>query len=265
MTYECIGKKTAQPYYVEQLGLNLYSFEELLYFLRGNAYLLDDSIVNERLINFIGDELELRDLYAQLRALYRKNKGISDHVCAILAYGHNISEEELESIRRIIEGNSDVRPFIRRKSRGDFFFSNKNYVAAAEEYRFAINEGQEGESKLFEVYHNLALIYIKSYLFEEGAGYFKKEWELSGDKTALKRYLKALKLSVGREEFEETVLKTDPDPEIFKLANEEIAAAEELAEKETSELMDLQYRDRVGFIRKAEEMTVRLKNEYRMQ
>ena len=263
MTYECIGKKTGTPFYIEQLSLNIYSFEELLYFLKGNAYILDASIINESLFDFIGKELELPDLYEQLKILYRKDKGISDYVCAILAYGHYVNEEELESVRRIIEGNTDVRPFIRRRARGDFFFQNKNLVAAAEEYRAAIRESDGEDSRLAPVYHNLAMIYASSYLFREGAAYFRKEWELSGDKQALKRYLKALKMSASKEEFESEVLKADPDPEIFELAKKEIGEAEESAAKEVSALMDLQYQDRVGFIRKAEEMILDLKNEYR--
>ncbi|MBO4374074.1 MAG: hypothetical protein J5829_03110 [Lachnospiraceae bacterium] len=263
MTYECMGKVTGNPFYIEQLCLNIYSFEELMYFIRGNAYILDRTIINESLFDFIGKELGLNDLYEQLKDLYRKDKGLSDHVCAILAYGHYVNEEELEGIRRIIEGNTDVRPFIRRKSRGDFFFQNRNNVAAAEEYSAAIAESDGEDKRLAPVYHNLAMIYAGSYLFRESAAFFKKEWELTEDGTALKRYLKALKLGVSKEEFESEVLKTDPDPEIFELAKEEIESAGQQAEKEVSELMDLQYRDRVGFVRKAEEMILKLKNEYR--
>ncbi len=265
MTYECIGKKTSQPYYIEQLCLNIYSFEELLYFLRGNAYLLDVSVINKELFDFIGQELELKDLHEELKALYRKDKAVSDYVCTILAYGHYVGEEELESIRRIIEGNTDVRPFMRRKARGDFFFQNRKYVAAAEEYGFALEESEGTEPRLYEVYHNLGMIFIKSYLFKEGGGYFRSEWELTKDKDALKRYLKAMKLSCDKEEYERIVLETDPDPEIFARAEEEIKTAEEKAKEETEQIMGLQYKDRVGFIRKAEEITVKLKNEYRMQ
>ncbi|MCR5651871.1 MAG: hypothetical protein K6F86_11900 [Lachnospiraceae bacterium] len=264
MTYECIGKKTGTPFYIEQLGLNVYSFEELLYFLKGNAYILDDSVINEVLFDFIGKELELPDLHAQLKELYRKNKGLSDYVCTILAYGHYVNEEELENIRRIIEGNTDVKPFIRRKARGDFFFQNKNHVAAAEEYRAAISECDGSDRRLISVYHNLGMIYAGSYLFRESSAYFRKEWELSEDRDALKRYLKVLKIGVSKSEFEEEVLKTDPDPEVFEMAKEEIEKAETEAGNEVSALMDLQYQDRVGFIRKAEEMILELKNEYRV-
>ena len=263
MTYECVGKKTANPFYIEQLCLNIFSFEELLYFIKGNAYILDDSIINEKLFDFIGKELELPDLHEQLKVLYRKDKGISDYVCTILAYGHYVNEEELEGIRRIIEGNTDVRPFVRRISRGNFFFQNRNYVAAAGEYSAALEECEENDRRLSEVYHNLGMIYASSFLFRESAGFFKKEWEISEDPAALKRYLKALKTGVPKEEFESEVLKADPDPEVFKLAKEEINKASEEAEKEVSALMDLQYRDRVGFVRKAEEMILSLKNEYR--
>ncbi|MBQ7464440.1 MAG: hypothetical protein IJS86_06235 [Lachnospiraceae bacterium] len=263
MTYECVGKRTANPYYIEQLCLNIFSFEELLYFIKGNAYILDSSIINEKLFEFIGKELELPELYGQLKDLYRRDKGISDYVCTILAYGHYVNEEELENIRRIIEGNTDVRPFVRRISRGDFFFQNRTNVAAAEEYSAALAECDENDRRLPKVYHNLALIYAQSFLFRESASFFKKEWEMTKDQSALKNYLKTLKVGVSKEEFESEVLKADPDPDIFELAKQEINKAHDEASKEVSSLMDLQYRDRVGFVRKAEEMILSLKNEYR--
>ena len=86
MIYACMGKKAAQPYYIEQICLNIYTFEELLYFLKGNAYLLDETIVNQSLIRFIGEDLGLDKLCEELKSLWRKNKGVADITCAIFAY-----------------------------------------------------------------------------------------------------------------------------------------------------------------------------------
>ena len=41
----CEGTLAKTPYFVSEDGINLYSIEELCYYLMTNAYLLDDSVV----------------------------------------------------------------------------------------------------------------------------------------------------------------------------------------------------------------------------
>lgn len=52
--------KAQHPCYIESISLNIYSIEELCYFLFYNLlYLLDDSILNTELCDWIRDELDV--------------------------------------------------------------------------------------------------------------------------------------------------------------------------------------------------------------
>ena len=67
----CIGKRAEIPYCVPVTGMNIYSVEELCYFFAENAFLLDGSIVNRQLVDWLEEQCELTEL-AEL--LYEENK-----------------------------------------------------------------------------------------------------------------------------------------------------------------------------------------------
>ena len=262
MIYECLGKKAADPFYIEQMSLNIYSLEELLYFLKGNACLLDASIINDELVEFTGKQLGLKDLYDELRALRRKNRPISELTCAIFNYARYLDNEELEKIGGIIDGNSDVRPYVRRKSRADFFFQNKMYAAAGEEYAEALNECEE-PGICADIYRHLAAIYTKSFLFKDAAVYLKKEWEITKDEKTLKLYLTALREGETREHYLREIMELAPPEEIVDEIEQISKNNHEEAVKRASELNRLSENDRVGYIRKNDEIVNNLKNDYR--
>ena len=60
----CQVKRASLPFYVENISKNIYSIEELCYYFYKNIYLIDESIINERLCNWLKDELGLSKLYA---------------------------------------------------------------------------------------------------------------------------------------------------------------------------------------------------------
>ena len=63
----CQTKKAERPYFIENISTNIYSIEELCYYLYHNLYLIDASVINEELCMWIQQELELPKLATKLR------------------------------------------------------------------------------------------------------------------------------------------------------------------------------------------------------
>ncbi len=264
MTYQCIGEYAVKPYYIEGICLNVFSLEELLYYLKGNACLLDRSIMNENLIRFIGEELKLEKLAKELTGLMNRNADTADFVCAILNYAHYGSEEELQELRKIIAGNSDQRDEIRKKTRGDFYFANGRYTAAGEEYMQALEETPEEDIPLrAALYHALGVTYVKAFLFSNAAKCFHEEIVLMGKGPAVRDYLLCLRMSADRQTYESEVLKLDPDPETVRETEELIKKAEETAESRMKELYRVRQNDRQEYRRQTDVILSGFKNGYR--
>ena len=67
MSYDlCLLPQAKKPYYIENIRMNIYSLEELCFYLYNNACLIDESLLNERLLDWLRDELGLTRLYRQL-------------------------------------------------------------------------------------------------------------------------------------------------------------------------------------------------------
>ena len=50
----CQTKKAEHPYFIENISTNIYSVEELCYYLYHNLYLVDQTIINEELCIWLG-------------------------------------------------------------------------------------------------------------------------------------------------------------------------------------------------------------------
>ena len=55
----CQTKKARSPYFIQNISTNIYTLEELCYYLYHNIYLVDQTIINEALCSWIAQELEL--------------------------------------------------------------------------------------------------------------------------------------------------------------------------------------------------------------
>ena len=52
-----MSDKTADsPYFIENISTNIYTLEELCYYLFHNLYLIDDTVMNERLCLWLQDD-----------------------------------------------------------------------------------------------------------------------------------------------------------------------------------------------------------------
>ena len=58
----CQVRLAKNPYYIESISTNIYSIEELCFYLQNNIYLIDQTIVNEKLCKWVRDELGLERL-----------------------------------------------------------------------------------------------------------------------------------------------------------------------------------------------------------
>ena len=56
----CRGPITATPYYIEEKALNVYSLEELSYYIYNNLYLINPGFMNNDLIHWIGNEWRVK-------------------------------------------------------------------------------------------------------------------------------------------------------------------------------------------------------------
>lgn len=226
MIYECIGKYAKNPYYIDEICMNLFSVEEVCYYLYENALLIDDSVMKQDLCDFIERELGLTELGRKLSALLRAEGSLSAFVSMILEDTAYCSREELKRIESALRDNASMGPLKRKKMRGDYLFANGKFSLAAGEYKQALEDecGADELTVKADVYHNLGVAYARMFLFDLAAQSFLKSCELEESEDTYEQYLAALRLGKSKDQYLDFVVK-------HQLNQESVAKLEEKVRK----------------------------------
>lgn len=240
MVYLCIGSYAKTPYYIEKVGIHIYSIEELCYYLFQNAFLLDYTIMKTELCDFVEKELQLKELAAKLSGLIRAGTSLSAFVSTILEDTHYCTREELKNIEQALRENERLGPGQKRKVRGDYFYRNGKYLFALREYQDALNaEGADDDFRA-AVYYNIGVVYAKLFFFEKAGEMMKRAYGLAPDDGTYLRWLACKRLAGNREEYLDFIMKEQADQNQYMKLEEEISQIFlEEAEKKDKKYLEL--------------------------
>lgn len=130
----CVGEYCENAYTVEELGISVCCMEELCYCLKENAFLLDLSIMNDKLADWIGEECKVRELAKQLYPMIHKQGSLSVFVLTILQYVGMYGEEDLKQVEQVLKQGAGLSNLEKRKSQIDYMVEKRKYAAAIRGY-----------------------------------------------------------------------------------------------------------------------------------
>ena len=141
------SKYAEKPYYITNMSINIYSLEELCYYIYNNIYLIGTDLVDDGLISYIDNELEESELAKQLQFLVSEEAGLSEIVMTILHYVDYYDNDEIEELKEIIDGLDKQNATERLKLRADNFLNSRRYDSAIRNYELIVY-GRKDESLL---------------------------------------------------------------------------------------------------------------------
>ncbi len=170
-------KQSEIPYYIQSADINIYSLEELCYYLYNNLYFVDKEFFNQELCDYLKNELKQETLSQKLAYQIYQNARLTEMISLILLNGVYYSKEEINKLSDVLKeiGNKSVAQ--RLKVRADKLLSEKKYKAALkiyQDYIGKIHEKVPSKEEYAKVYNNMGVIYTRLFLFEEAAENFKK-------------------------------------------------------------------------------------------
>ena len=234
----CLVKTAGKPYFIENISTNIYSIEELCFYLYHNIFLIDESIVNEYLCDWIRDELGLKQLYKTLYMHLEKGDGIASFVLPIFReIGYLTTQMQrafAEELGRVEAQPEDVR----QKLKGDYLVSSGMYAAAVHEYEHLLKSSSpsnQGAVFYAGVWNNLGSAYARQFRFREAGDCYLEAWKLSSTKEMLRRYVSVLPLFLSQQEYEQRLSQIGADKDLIgkiQQYNAQIAGkAQEVAEE----------------------------------
>lgn len=201
----CVGKYADTPYYITGLELPVYCAEELCWCLRENAFLLDLTLMQDRLADWLDRECGLGELARELYPLIHRQGSLSAFVVMILEYVGLYEPEEIREVERVLKQGAGLSGIEKRKKQVDYLVQKKRYGAAIRGYDALLEKWEETREDdqtvpaprvRASILHNKAVALCGLMLYGYAADYYREAYELDGDRTHYEAYLAAKRLSL---------------------------------------------------------------------
>ena len=204
----CLGKYARKGYEPEHMGIKLYSVEELCFFIKENAFFIDETFVNISLGEWLEKECELKELGEELKRAAKRGSKAVEFISIIFDYTGFLCRKEVEEIKELLLANSSRSVFQKRKARADALAGKGSYAAALRTYKDLLAELPEEERKLEgELYHGCGVCLAKLFYFTKAGQEFLRAYEITGQLKSYRQYLWTKRLSMDEKEFLEFLKK----------------------------------------------------------
>ena len=214
----CKTKRSEIPFYIENISVNIYSIEELCFYLYHNIYLLDESILNEQLCYWLRDELSMDVLARRMMQLLDQEASVSAVILPVFKEIHYLSHEEFRMFSvRLNQFESQPR-VTKQKIKGDYLFGHEKYMNAVQVYRTCLSmQGKDITGSQFtgSVYHNMGCAYARLLQMDEAKECFRKAWEYLSTQSVLRSYLTAVYMAGDEEGMDEEAAKLGVEDKIL--------------------------------------------------
>ena len=203
----CQVRKAEKPFFIENISTNIYSIEELCYYFYNNLYLIDSSLINQKLCTWIEEELELPKLAAKLRPYIGREAGLEEVLYPVFKEINYLAYEELRSLNARIETRNAEAEEIREKRKGDALMENRMYVNAIRVYQKLIEKEDAtaiSDEMRERIFHNQGCAYSYLFQMDKALDCFWMAWQVKKSEEALKTYLLAYRSVHTQEDFEKT-------------------------------------------------------------
>ena len=188
----CHKKHARQPYVIARGHIRIYTLEELCYFICNNLYLIDYTLINRQLCEWIRTELQMYELADALQEELDNHCTEEDFILKILQQSTMYASSEIIKIQSILEKLQDQREVERFKLKADSLMKNGEYAEAILVYRTIIDGKRDdsvGKPFYAKVYGCLGSAYGRLFLYEEAAQAYEESYKLQENEDVLKAYL----------------------------------------------------------------------------
>ena len=218
----CRKPIAANPYYMEEVGLNIYSLEEFCYFIFHNPYLLGKSFASEELILWIENELDEKEVAGQLRELLSENAPFHMFIGRLLSSCGYLTQTEIRQTMELVAAIENKSEGECKKIRADRLMEKNKIEDAIYEYENILLDTSELTDRLIgDVYHNLGCAYARLYFFQQAILNFENAYAYNHRQDSLKAMFYAIRCDRNELQFESALQKYHlSEEEAEKIKNE---------------------------------------------
>ncbi len=227
----CGGEIAQTPYKFSLTGDNVYTIEELCYYVYNNIYSITTLGFTKELAYWLDSELKMKELSNKLIKLIEDGNNLKDIVVTILCSCDYYNEKEINHLIGVIDDIEGMPPVMKRKIKADHYLKYAYYSKAYKEYEAILASEESKEltpSQFGAIFHNIGIVKLHTSSFALAGESFKEAYLRNNNLESLKAYLFTLKMDGRDEEYEYQLMNYSVDTEqAKKIANEYLLVNEE--------------------------------------
>lgn len=179
------GKQAKKPYYIKNLNKNVYSLEEINYFIYNYLDKVYRDFFSEELFDYIENELECVDIAKHMRKMHEEGKAkTKDFINFLLEVSRYYDSRELLEIQVFVDIIDSMSKAERMKLEADKYFRQEKYASALKIYgEILANREKDRLGNYFYglVAYTTGVIYARLYLSKTANSYFSQAYSFDPD------------------------------------------------------------------------------------
>ncbi len=186
----CRYEPVKHPYFIERLGIHIMSSQELCYILYNHPLLAMDGFIDQALIQFIEEELDMPFLAGKLSAWKKGGEDPDEMIFIILQECYYYTSREVMKLRQKIGSYRKMNEAEFAKETADYYFRLKQYGAAIECYEKILDSWRiKSLSDEFtaKIWHNIGASYAGIFWFGKALAAYDMAYNFEKKPETLKK------------------------------------------------------------------------------
>ena len=186
----CRQEPVKHPFYIERLGLHIASSQELCYVIYHNPLLALDGFVDDRLIRFIREELDLSFLAGKLEAWKQSGEDPDEMPVIILQECYYYTAREIGKYRQKLAAYRKMGKAEFIKETADYYFSLRQYGTAIHYYNRILEDWRIKsltDEFTARIWNNIGASYAGIFWFEKAMTAYDMSYNFQKNLDTLKR------------------------------------------------------------------------------
>ena len=204
----CEGKVAEQPYVMPYTGKNVYTLEQLCYYLYQNIYSINIDFFNDTLAEWLEQEAGHEKLAGKIKDILADEPELKDLVVTLLCGCDYYQEAEIRKLVEVMDGIANLPLHQKRKIKADNYLRAGQYGKSLIEYRKLLNGGLAinfSTAEYGDILHNQGIAHFYTSSFHRAEMDFKEAYARNNNESSRNHFLWALLLQGKEDQFEEEV------------------------------------------------------------
>lgn len=269
----CETKTATTSYIFPNTKIEVFSYEELCYYIYNNVALISEEYVGKKMFDWIEKELEMAELALKLRVVKDKEStDLTDLLTTILTHEEFYTIPEVKEFILQVERMKGLTPPQFRKKQADGFLRYRKYVKAVSIYDEILEQypDMKNDRLLGSIYHNRAVALANNFELEAAMKSYEKAYELLKSKESICQYLLLLATMKEKQEVETMAKRYGVEDVVMQIYDaidnaEQDVTGSPLYHRMEKAIFHYQKNNLTDFNRRMDTVVEKLKTEFREQ